>query len=584
MAEISLSAYQDEIERLLRDDRYAEAIAHARHILKFRPKDLRAYRQLGDALLASGRWEEAADLLRRALGAQPQDFHHHSQLARAYRELEDYERAIWHAERALDQQPSDQETVSLIRELYRAHRQEEIDRMQLTAGALAQQQIRGNLLTAALDTLAAALERNPNRVDLQLLRARALWLDGQRMDAAETALDVLDKLPYAIDANRIMTELWLAEQRPSDAQTYLKRLEELDPYLAHQMAAGDEAPESLLTLERLEYSGDAQREREIVNPDWLDTLGAGRDEDGETSEDAAGGLGALFGIAEGAADAEPGVATADLDDLLSDEQIEQLFSELVIGEPVAAVSAVPPAEDEAEEALASLEAQGYLKASAQAGPQADAEPQIDADIAEPVDLAAQMSAAADDDEAAPVDDADADLDGELAVLLERLDSSEEDGDWMAEIQQGSLDLDADEDEREYLDDFEREWVKAGREEEAAGAPWLSAAMREAIDQDDEGALNLFGEDEQLHNLLNRASDTEPLHLSDIEDWLDAEPDAPADAADQDSLDIEDELLHAPPARSWLEDDEEPLRASLLDTADDEDPNQLNAKLIDEWGR
>ena len=244
MAEISLSAYQEELESLLTQNRFDEVIAHARHILKTFPKNLRAYRQLGDALVATSRWAEATGVLRRTLGAQPQDFQTHSQLAQSYRQLEQSDKAIWHAERALDQQPSDQQTISLIRQLYREHRNQEIDRLQLTAGALAQQHIRGNLLTEALDTLATALERSPDRIDLQLLRARALWLDGQRMDAAEAALDILERLPYAIDANRIMTELWLAEQRPSDAQIYLKRIEDLDPDLAHQLAAGEPAPES----------------------------------------------------------------------------------------------------------------------------------------------------------------------------------------------------------------------------------------------------------------------------------------------------------------------------------------------------
>jgi len=156
MAQISLSAYQNELDSLLGEQRYDEAIAHARHILKSQPKNLRAYQQLGDALLARGRWEEAGDLLRRALGAKPQDFHTHLQLARAYQNQEAYDRAIWHAERALDQKSGDQESIALVRELYRDHRQEEIDRLQLTAAALAQQQIRGNLLSEALDTLAAA--------------------------------------------------------------------------------------------------------------------------------------------------------------------------------------------------------------------------------------------------------------------------------------------------------------------------------------------------------------------------------------------------------------------------------------------
>ena len=52
----------------------------------------------------------------------------------------------------------------------------------------------------------------------------------------------------------------------------------------------------------------------------------------------------------------------------------------------------------------------------------------------------------------------AELDGDLADLLERLDSSEEEGGWMADIQSGSLALEAEDESLEYLDDFEREWV------------------------------------------------------------------------------------------------------------------------------
>ncbi|MDE2774984.1 MAG: tetratricopeptide repeat protein [Chloroflexota bacterium] len=581
MAQISLSAYQNELDSLLGEQRYDEAIAHARHILKSQPKNLRAYQQLGDALLARGRWEEAGDLLRRALGAKPQDFHTHLQLARAYQNQEAYDRAIWHAERALDQKSGDQESIALVRELYRDHRQEEIDRLQLTAAALAQQQIRGNLLSEALDTLAAALEESPQRIDLQLLQARALWLDGRRMDAAETALDILDRLPYAIDANRIMTELWLAEQRPSDAQLYLKRIEALDPYLAHQMASGEEAPETLLMLERLDYSARPQRESELVNPEWLDKLGAARDETAEADE-GAGGLGALLGIDEGEAAPQERAVTDGLDDLLSNEQIEALFSELVIGEPVAAVSEAPQDGDDAEALLNSMEERGFLGAAAPAPAAKDEGPRL-ADHNDVVEFVAQARAAADDAETKGSEDMRAEMDGDLADLLERLDSSEDEGGWMADIHSGSLALEAEDEPLEYLDDFEREWVKAGQNEEAGGAPWLSAAMREAIDKKDAGELDLFDGDEQMNRLLNLDSDTEPLHMSDIEDWLSPEADGAVQADSEPTLDIDDELLHSPPGSSWLEDDAAASVESLLNDAEPEDPNQLNADLVEDWG-
>lgn len=581
MAEISLSAYQNELESLLGEKRYDEVIAHARHILKSQPKNLRAYQQLGDALVAIGRWEEAAGLLRRALGARPQDFHSHAQLARAYQNQEAYDRAIWHAERALDQKSNDQETIALVRELYHDHRHEAIDRLQLTAAALAQQQIRGNLLTEALDTLATALESSPQRIDLQLLQARALWLDGQRMDAAETALDILDRLPYAIDANRIMTELWLAEQRPSDAQLYLKRIEELDPYLAHQMASGEQAPETLLMLERLDYSAMPPRESELVNPEWLDKLGAARDETAE-ADDGAGGLGALLGIDEGETAPQEEAVTDGLDDLLSDERIEALFSELVIGEPVAAVSEAPQDANDAEALLNSMEERGFLGAAAPERTAKD-DRHFVAEDDDVIEFAAQASAADDDADAKESEDNRAELDDDLADLLERLDSSEEEGGWMADIQSGSLALEAEDESLEYLDDFEREWVKAGQDEEAGGAPWLSAAMREAMDEKGAGELDLFDGDEQMKSLLNLDSDTEPLHMSDIEDWLAAEPDDALQEAGEPVLDIDDELLYSPPGPSLLEDDAAASGESLLKAAEPEDPNQLNAELIEGWG-
>lgn len=549
MAEISLSAYQDNLSQLSAQNKHDEVIAHARHILKSYPKNLRAYRQLARALFAAERWAEASDVLRRLLGARPQDFETHSLLAQSYQLLEAHERAIWHAERALDQEPNDADTISLIRALYRRHRGEEIDRLQLTAGALAQQHIRGNLLTEALGTLDQALGRNPERIDLQLLRARTLWLDGQRMDAAEAALDILEKLPYAIDANRIMTELWLAEQRPADAQTYLQRIEEMDPYLAHELALGEAPPDNLLMTEEFDISGLAQPEQDIVDPEWLD----GVDED-------TGSLDAILGI-DGEAETVQESVTADLDDLLSDEQVERLFSELVIGEAVAETSEAEP-DAELEQMLNEMEDRGYLDP---ASPGAAVDEEDDDEELET--FMAQMSAGDDDDEDA-VSESSESLDSELAGLLAALDDGDDDDDWMAEIQRGSRAPDAGDESLEYLDDFEREWVKDGAADESAGAPWLSAAMRERMDKDESGEFDLFGDDEQLQNLLNRASDTEPILASDIEDWLNVETES---GADDSALDMDDELLHAPPSTSWLETD-----------AAAADPNQVNADLIDSW--
>ena len=70
-------------------------------------------------------------------------------------------------------------------------------------------------------------------------------------------------------------------------------------------------------------------------------------------------MGALFGIDDSEAAPADEYVTADLDDLLSDDQIEALFSELVTGEAVAEVSEAQP-DDELEQVLDALDEQGLL--------------------------------------------------------------------------------------------------------------------------------------------------------------------------------------------------------------------------------
>ena len=559
MAEISLSAYQDRLGGFLAEDRHDEVIAHARHILKAFPKNLRAYAQLGDALFAADRGEEAAEVLRRLLGARPQDFKANSQLAQVYQDMGQGERALWHAERAFDQRPNHRETMDLIRRLNLEERGERIERVGLTAGALAQQHVRNNALTEALDVLNGALARNPDRIDLQLMRARALWLDGQRMAAAEAADDILEKLPYSIAANRIMTELWLSEQRPSDAQVYLARIEDLDPYLARQLATGEAPPEDLVKLEELDYDSIPRGEQAIVNPDWLDGL-----RDGE-AEAESGGSGALFDIdgenAEGHEAEAPSTATAGLDDLLADDEIESLFSELIAED--SEEGAPSAADDDARDVIASLEEGGFMA------------PPVDTD-----DAPGAQTVSADD------------LDDDLARMLEQLEADDdEDKSWVMDIQREA----GDDDSRQYIEDFDRDLLlEPEPEEEAVGAPWLSAAMREMMTESEAGdEFDLFADDERMQHLLSRTSDTEPIQVDDIQSWLDLDElnlDETAEEAPAGLDDLDDDLLAAPPADPWLDealdaalDEEAGVEAPLLDEPiSDEEQNRLNVDLIDSW--
>lgn len=274
MADISLRDYLAKLDNLLSSQSAPEVILHARHILQHFPRNAQTYRLLGRSLVATTRWPEAAEVMRRVLSVFPDDKVAHAGMSEVYRLEKRTDDAIWHLERAFEQSPNDQIILDNLRELYRKHRKVEHGKVQLTAGAVARQYVRNGLYEQALDTLQKAIAAAPERVDLRLLLAQTYWDAGRRVEAGETALEVLRTLPDCLVANTLMAALWLTEARPSDAQRYINRIQSLDPYLALELAQGQDVPDETFTLAELDYQKAAERELVAQTPDWLKGIDA----------------------------------------------------------------------------------------------------------------------------------------------------------------------------------------------------------------------------------------------------------------------------------------------------------------------
>ncbi|MFN8527891.1 MAG: tetratricopeptide repeat protein [Anaerolineae bacterium] len=267
MPEISLKDYLAKLDSALFAGSADEVIHHCRHILQFYPKNVAAYRYLGRALVYNARYDEGSAALRRVLSVIPDDYMAHLSLSEAYDGLKRGDPAIWHLERAFEQQPNNRELIEGVRSLYRRYRSIE-PKVQLTGAAVARQHLANGRTTQAIETLRGSVARTPDRVDLKLLLAQTLWRHGDEVGGAETALDVLELLPDCLEANVLMTDLWLRENRPSDAQRYLNRVESIDPYRALEIAQGD-APDDAFRLEELDYQRFAKTEAVSARPDWL---------------------------------------------------------------------------------------------------------------------------------------------------------------------------------------------------------------------------------------------------------------------------------------------------------------------------
>ncbi len=332
MAEtITLRAYLDELKRMLEQEAPAEVISHCRHILRRFPQNIDTYRLLAKALLEKGHHEnleehfaEAEEVFRRVLGAVPHDYVAHLGLSEVYNRSEELDQAIWHLERAYEQMPGNAMLQDALRELYIRRDGEEHApaRIQLTRGALARQYMNGQLYDQAAAELRAALAQHPDRVDLQVLLAETLWSGWHEVEAGEAAVRVLKTLPNCLAANRILAQLWLDNERPTDARPFLDRVEALDPYAAAEILQPGVESFDHVELERLDYYAQSQAELSAQTPGWVHDLeavagtgnlwsvspeGAGHDEAGPAFDPAHLDMAALFG--EGLAD-EQGDDTA----------------------------------------------------------------------------------------------------------------------------------------------------------------------------------------------------------------------------------------------------------------------------------
>jgi tetratricopeptide (TPR) repeat protein len=282
MAEmITLRAYLDELGAKLEQGSSTAVISHCRYILQHYPQNIEAYRLLGKALLQKGQdegltehFDEAAEVFRRVLSVLPNDYVAHLGMSEVRASEEALDAAIWHLERAYEQMPGNQVLQEALHELYvkRDGEDRAPEKIHLTRSALARQYLSGQLYDQALIELRTALEQDPTRVDLQVLLAETLWNSQHAIEAGEVAVQILKKLPNCLAANRIMARLWLDNERPTDAQLFLDRLEALDPYAAANVVRPHSGVADPNVLPQLDYSAQAQAVLSSETPDWVHEL------------------------------------------------------------------------------------------------------------------------------------------------------------------------------------------------------------------------------------------------------------------------------------------------------------------------
>ncbi len=288
MAETALREYLIEIDRLIERNQLDEAIAHSRYILQIYPKNLKTYRLLGKAYLEAKRFGDAADIFQRVLSAAPDDFISHIGMSIVREDEGNLDAAIWHMERGFETNPANPAIQQELRRLIGRRDGVEPNKVHLTRGALARMYAQGELYTQAIAEVRSALQEESDRPDLEVLLAEMYWRTDQRVEAAEISSRVLEKLPFCLEANRIMAAALQTQGKVDEAATYHRRLASLNPYAAYVESAITD-PEmidpSSIQIDKLDWTpGQPLPAAEPGQPDWAASLGIELDTEEEGLE------------------------------------------------------------------------------------------------------------------------------------------------------------------------------------------------------------------------------------------------------------------------------------------------------------
>ena len=287
MAKIALRVYNNEISDLVDHGQLDEAIAHCRHILEQFPRYIETYRLFGKSYLEGNQYGDAADILQRVISSVPDDFVSQIGMSIIREDEGDLDAAIYHMERTFEAQPSNQAIQEELRRLYGRRDGVEPAKIRLTRGALARMYAHGNLFEQAVAELSAALSDDPSRLDLSVLLAEMYFKMDKHVEAADLCINILEKLPNNLSANRILFFILSQSNRLEESDIYKQIWISLDPYVEFlEDGSSDlsQVADNAVTIEKLPWDPELYAEQQKDQPDWVSSLGVSVEKDEDSAD------------------------------------------------------------------------------------------------------------------------------------------------------------------------------------------------------------------------------------------------------------------------------------------------------------
>jgi hypothetical protein len=86
-------------------------------------------------------------------------------------------------------------------------------KLELTEPALARLYYRGALFDLAASELRRLINSFPDRIDLMILLAKSLFWNGNRVESVRVCHELLNSLPYCLEANAILAQVLQLSKR-----------------------------------------------------------------------------------------------------------------------------------------------------------------------------------------------------------------------------------------------------------------------------------------------------------------------------------------------------------------------------------
>jgi tetratricopeptide (TPR) repeat protein len=262
-----------EVDVAIAAQNHERAIALVNELLTTHLDAIGVWRARARAFEATGRPLPAAEAWGRVLDALPADRDAMAALARNLQAAGNLNEArIW-ARQALDYWPGNTELLriaSMPGEVFTP------DALSMAfRAALAQTQV--GLLARGVTALRRVTAQHPERIDMKVALAHALWTYGSHVNAAQVCQSILDEQPDCLNAHILLMQLWQHAGATALEQTHRNAIDRIDP--DHRVTVellGTQAPVSIQDVPAVRAMTAAQPsespEDDVSREDWVDRL------------------------------------------------------------------------------------------------------------------------------------------------------------------------------------------------------------------------------------------------------------------------------------------------------------------------